>query len=133
MVNYMDSAVGKFVHALKSRANMWNNTLLVLFSDNGGPIYNPGSANNFPLRGGKYSDWEGDLSTFVLCAELVPPRLICLETPPYSVVPYLLRHSARTREKHAGGIRTNAFISGGWVPENMRGTAIREMISVADW
>ena len=38
---------------------MFDNTLLVLLSDNGGPVYNPGSANNFPLRGGKYADFEG--------------------------------------------------------------------------
>merc|ERR1719427_350324 len=44
---------------------MWENTILLFTSDNGGPIYggkNPsvfGGANNFPLRGGKTSDWEG--------------------------------------------------------------------------
>ena len=35
------------------------------FADNGGPIYSAG--NNYPLRGGKYSDFEGGIrvSAFV--------------------------------------------------------------------
>jgi arylsulfatase B len=35
---------------------MWNNTLLVAAADNGGPL---GSANNYPLRGGKMTNWQG--------------------------------------------------------------------------
>jgi arylsulfatase B len=72
MVAYMDSAIGQFVTALEKKG-MWENTLLILSSDNGGPIYGtPGSptdltkatfgaANNLPLRGGKTSDWEGGI------------------------------------------------------------------------
>ncbi len=32
-------------------------------ADNGGPIYNNGTAgaNNWPLRGGKMSNWEGGI------------------------------------------------------------------------
>lgn len=68
MVNYMDTALGEFVEAFK-RKSMWNNTLLILSSDNGGPIYGvpsllvvqEGSANNIPLKGGKLSDWEGGI------------------------------------------------------------------------
>lgn len=46
---------------------MWENTLLVVSSDNGGPIYAGkslklfGGASNFPLRGGKTSDFEGGI------------------------------------------------------------------------
>ena len=58
MVQYMDNEIGKFVNALKSRG-MWDNTLLVFVSDNGGPTYMSGGASNAPLRGGKLSDWEG--------------------------------------------------------------------------
>ena len=36
---------------------------MVFTTDNGGPIYEPGSANNYPLRGGKYSDFEGGVRT----------------------------------------------------------------------
>ena len=61
MVLYMDEAVGELVDAFRSRG-MWENTLTVFMSDNGGPIYEPGAANNFPLRGGKYSDFQGGVN-----------------------------------------------------------------------
>jgi len=66
MVSYVDGAVGRFVDALKEK-KMWDNTLLLVVSDNGGPIYFGDSpklfagANNAPLRGGKTSDWEGGI------------------------------------------------------------------------
>jgi len=85
----MDDVVGDLVNKFKEKG-VWDNTLMVFFSDNGGPIYVPGSANNFPLKGGKYSDWEG-------------------------------------------GIRTNAFIAGGFVPKENRGMVYEGMISIADW
>ena len=47
-------------------------------------------ANNFPLRGGKYSNFEG-------------------------------------------GIRVNAFVSGGYLPESVKGTIINEPIHISDW
>jgi len=59
----------------------------VVSSDNGGPL---GSANNFPLKGGKFSDWQG-------------------------------------------GIRVNAFVTGGYLPENMRGQKTEGYIHIADW
>lgn len=54
---------------------MWENSLVVFHSDNGGEIIFKGicGGNNWPLRGGKFSNFEG-------------------------------------------GIRVNAFVSGGWVP-----------------
>jgi arylsulfatase B len=58
MVYYADDVLGRIVQALKDK-NMWDNTLLLFFSDNGGPVYNPGSASNYPQRGGKYNDFEG--------------------------------------------------------------------------
>merc|ERR1719454_1494604 len=89
MVFYLDEAVGELVKALRGKG-MWDNTLLVFVSDNGGPIYEPGAANNHPLRGGKLSDWEG-------------------------------------------GVRTNAFLSGGYVPPERRGSRFSGVISIADW
>lgn len=89
MTLYMDDAIGEMVQALKRKA-MWDNTLIVFIADNGGPIYVPGSANNYPLKGGKYSDFEG-------------------------------------------GIRTNAFVSGGFVPATKRGSKFAGIVSVADW
>ena len=77
MFNYLDDVVGELVDALKKRG-MWENTLFASSSDNGGPEYPGGGANNFPLRGSKMTDWQG-------------------------------------------GIRVNAFVSGGYLPEKMRG------------
>ena len=89
MVNYLDDVVGDVVAALKSRG-MWDNLLFVTSSDNGGPEYPGGGANNYPLRGGKLTDWQG-------------------------------------------GIRVNAFVSGGFLPEKMRGTKTEGYIHLADW
>ena len=55
MVSALDAAVAR-VEAAYVRAGMWNDTLLVFTTDNGGPL---GSANNFPLRGHKATAWEG--------------------------------------------------------------------------
>merc|ERR1719221_286198 len=89
MTLYMDEAIGEVVAAFKAK-NMWDNTLVIFSADNGGAIYEPGSANNHPLKGGKYSDWEG-------------------------------------------GVRVNAFVSGGFVPIEKRGTIHLGIVSIADW
>ena len=124
MVNFIDTQIGRVVAALKAKG-MWENLLwmvrvvafLSLFlpsarrplfptwllrlhptlppaqssSDNGGPIYNSGNAgaNNFPLRGGKMSNWQG-------------------------------------------GIRVNAYASGGFLPAAVRGTTAQGLIETAD-
>jgi arylsulfatase B len=76
MVSYMDAAVANVTGALKARG-MWQDTLLVLTSDNGGAVYRNGSAgaNNYPLRGGKASHFEGGVrvNAFVAGGWLPPP------------------------------------------------------------
>ena len=77
-------------------ATAYTNSLL----QNGGPVYGPefgcakctgsAGANNFPLRGGKHSNFEG-------------------------------------------GVRSNAFVSGGLVPAAMRGKALDGLIGIEDW
>ena len=57
MVLYLDDAVGELTQALVEKA-MWESTLVAFSSDNGGPVYEPAAANNHPLKGGKFSDWE---------------------------------------------------------------------------
>jgi arylsulfatase A-like enzyme len=43
---------------------MWANTLIVMTSDNGGPSgVDGGNANNWPLRGGKKTEFEGEPHT----------------------------------------------------------------------
>ena len=89
MTKYLDDFVGELVSALKNKG-LWDNLLFVISSDNGGPIYPGGGANNYPLKGGKASDWQG-------------------------------------------GIRVNGFVSGGYLPEKMRGQKIDGYIHIADW
>ena len=86
MIEYLDEVVGNFTKALKKRG-LWDNLLFIASSDNGGPL---DSANNYPLKGGKFSDWQG-------------------------------------------GIRVNAFVSGGYLPEKMRGQKTDGYIHLTDW
>jgi len=62
MTNLVDQYVGQVVSTLRA-TDMWNNTLLVFHGDNGGEIIFGESCagNNFPLRGGKFSNWEGGI------------------------------------------------------------------------
>ena len=48
--------------AIKAKG-LWENMVVVFSTDNGGPIYNNGSAgaNNYPLKGGKMNNWEGGI------------------------------------------------------------------------
>ena len=89
MVNYLDDVVGDLVIALKNRG-LWDNLLLVTSTDNGGPVISGGGANNYPLKGGKKTDWQG-------------------------------------------GIRGNAFVTGGYLPKMMRGKKTEGYIHLADW
>ena len=91
MANYLDDAIGQVVALLKER-DMWNNTILAFHSDNGGEIMGAGicGGNNFPLRGGKFSNFEG-------------------------------------------GIRVNAFISGGALSPSQRGKRSSGLFTIWDF
>jgi len=91
IVAWIDEAIGKAIELLRSRG-MWDDTLVVVSSDNGGPMYEGGraGANNWPLKGGKETNWEG-------------------------------------------GIRVNAFVSGGALPSHARGTKSDGLSAVWDW
>lgn len=56
MIAAMDEAVANVTDVLQQRG-LTNNTFLLFFSDNGGPIHKAGS--NWPLRGSKTTLWEG--------------------------------------------------------------------------
>jgi arylsulfatase I/J len=85
-VKYIDAAFGRLVDQLTARG-MYENTVIAMCADNGGPL---GSANNWPLKGGKHSNWQG-------------------------------------------GVRVNAFLSGGALPSAVRGTVSNELFAVWDW
>jgi len=91
MSNYMDEQLGEVIALLKQR-EIWDNALVVFHSDNGGEIMAAGicGGNNWPLRGGKFSNFEG-------------------------------------------GIRVNAFVTGGLVPTAQRGTKLDGYITGWDW
>jgi arylsulfatase A-like enzyme len=55
MLTELDYGVQAVIQALQVRS-MWENTLLVFVSDNGGPLDH---STNAPLRGGKHTFWEG--------------------------------------------------------------------------
>ena len=60
MIKVMDDGIGNVTNALKA-AGIFDDTVMIFSSDNGGPTNgNEGtSSNNFPLRGGKNTIWEG--------------------------------------------------------------------------
>jgi arylsulfatase I/J len=119
MVSFLDDQLGNITNTMKN-LGMWDNTLMILTSDNGGYVKSPNGAcnttsaswrgagddtdighgtacdngeagaNNYPLRGGKYSNFEG-------------------------------------------GIRVNAFASGGYLPKAVRGSKLEGIIHIADW
>jgi arylsulfatase A-like enzyme len=57
MLSVMDTGLRNITAELKS-ASLWGDTLIVIFSDNGGPS-SPVASNNYPLRGSKETPWEG--------------------------------------------------------------------------
>eukprot|EP00039_Didymoeca_costata_P024008 m.8970 g.8970 ORF g.8970 m.8970 type:complete len:559 (+) comp3984_c0_seq1:142-1818(+) len=103
MVTNVDEGIGYIVNKLKSK-EMWNNTIVIVTTDNGGPVcLNMSEAtkhkekcvsncgtNNFPLRGSKMTNWQG-------------------------------------------GVRGVGLVSGGLVPIHRQGTRWGGMIHGTDW
>lgn len=63
MLSAMDDGIGRTMGALRA-ANLEGNTLIIFFSDNGGPTMAGTTINgsrNTPLRGSKRQTWEGGI------------------------------------------------------------------------
>jgi len=88
-VHLLDTYVGRIVQGLQQKS-MWGNTVFLYVSDNGGGLALGVGGNNYPLRGGKGSEWEG-------------------------------------------GVRLAAFLSGGFLPSDVRGTTYQGVMHVVDW
>jgi arylsulfatase B len=62
MLSAVDESIGNITETLKQTGDMWNNTIVVVTTDNGGPTAIcavQGSMNKPPRRGGKCTIWEG--------------------------------------------------------------------------
>lgn len=56
MVSALDAAISAVVDSFKENG-LWDDTLMIFSTDNGGNLGAGG--NNYPLRGGKFTFWEG--------------------------------------------------------------------------
>ena len=56
MVSALDDLVGNITGKLKSMG-LWESTVMIFTADNGGDTH----GNNYPLRGGKFTTWDGGL------------------------------------------------------------------------
>ena len=73
MVKQLDSNIGTIIQTLHD-TGLWDNTLVVIHSDNGGEIMTPNcGGNNWPLRGGKFSNFEGGIRVNALVTGGVLP------------------------------------------------------------
>ena len=57
-LTYVDWVIGDLINAFKEK-KQYENTIVLVSSDNGGAIYAGTANNNFPLRGGKFNNFEG--------------------------------------------------------------------------
>ncbi|KAG5183634.1 arylsulfatase B-like protein [Tribonema minus] len=74
-VEDIDMRIGRIAQTLRD-TGLWDNALVVVMADNGGPISASGGASNHPLRGGKYSNLEGGVrgNAFV-AGGFLPPAM----------------------------------------------------------
>ena len=72
MLSAMDDAVQTVIDSLAS-TGLWDDTLVFFNSDNGGPL---GSANNLPLRGGKFTLWYVSTTQHVAVSIVLKARLV---------------------------------------------------------
>ena len=57
-LTYVDWVIGDLIEAFKEQ-KQYDNTIIFITSDNGGAIYAGTANNNYPLRGGKFNNFDG--------------------------------------------------------------------------
>ena len=138
-----DDTIKNLTDAFKAKG-MWENTLVVFTTDNGGPIYEPGSSNNYPLRcpeARKKPHSKSAWATFLIYPGCWLYHMIS-KTLAVSMAqswhchicqPHRLPVRGGKYSDFEGGVRTSTFISGGYIPEARRGKVYNGVVSVADW
>uniref|UniRef100_A0A914VF44 Sulfatase N-terminal domain-containing protein n=1 Tax=Plectus sambesii TaxID=2011161 RepID=A0A914VF44_9BILA len=79
----MDAAIGQVVAELKA-LNLYNDTIIIFSSDNGGETIEGG--NNFPLRGNKNTLWEGGMRVNSFVHSFADISRNAVRTPLFNVV-----------------------------------------------
>jgi arylsulfatase B len=72
----VDQVIGNVTRALQ-RTGMYNNTIIIISTDNGGTFEHSGAvsgSSNFPLRGYKYSYYEGGVRGFAMVVSPLLPQ-----------------------------------------------------------
>ncbi|XP_035894201.1 arylsulfatase B-like isoform X1 [Anopheles stephensi] len=75
MIARIDTGVGRIYRTLEGR-NMLDNTIILFYADNGAPTLgvHANAGSNYPLRGQKYSPWEGAVRGAALIWSPLLPR-----------------------------------------------------------
>ena len=83
MIHVLDEGVANVTRALRAApacdggdGNAWNTTVFVFLSDNGGVTHLGKAGNNYPLRGGKVTNFEGGVRTVAFVAGGVVSRAL---------------------------------------------------------
>ena len=134
MTSFWDAALGNITDLVKEKG-MWDNTLLVMTTDNGGPTYWTHANDNgtSDLAPGSSLPLPGHINPGFNKRPF--PPIVPGESPGYyhggGANNWPLKGSKVSLWE--GGTRGASFISGGLVPISMRGTISMEKVHVADY
>jgi len=134
--NWIDAAIGRVVDDLKT-SGLYEDTLICFNADNGGPLP---TGNNWPLKGGKFSNCAPHPQAGICQSELSeearfgsPSFKPSSRAPKASLCLKLGSDSLRFGPTGEGGIRVNAWASGGYLPAKVRGSTVRGLMGGWDW
>jgi arylsulfatase A-like enzyme len=140
----------KNITALFKAKGMWPKTLLVMSSDNGGPIYGGGAANNVSSTSALYLFVLGETVQVVADPQVEhetnisdkPGVLRWYTTADLYLVPWSAKLTLRFGQyplrggkmsNWEGGIRTIAVVGGGFLAKELWGTTATGYIHICDW